>query len=243
MDCQLVIVPENFALGGLNPSRTLEIAQQERSGGPQPLQNFLKQQARQHGLWIVGGTIPLFPDSGDQQKPFTTTLVIDADGNEVARYNKIHLFDADVADSNGQYRESDNFSAGDGVVVVDTPVGKLGLAICYDLRFSELFFALRQQGAEVIAVPSAFTAVTGEAHWEILLRARAIETQCYVAGAGMGDREHPKRPNWGGSAIVDGWGVVLAGLEGGDGLITAEIDLQRLHQQRQQMPVMQHRRL
>ncbi|MGX9079570.1 nitrilase-related carbon-nitrogen hydrolase, partial [Klebsiella pneumoniae] len=143
-------------------------------------------------------------------KPHACSLLIDDQGERVARYDKLHLFDVDVADNRGRYRESDDFAHGQRVVVADTPVGRLGLTVCYDLRFPELFAALREAGAELISVPAAFTAVTGEAHWEPLLRARAIENQCYVAAANQGGTHETGRQTWGHSMVIDPWGRVLA---------------------------------
>jgi len=160
----------------------------------------------------------------------------------VARYDKLHLFDADVADSRGRYRESDDYAAGSQVVVADTPLGRLGMSVCYDLRFAELYTALRAAGAELISVPSAFTAVTGEAHWTALIRARAIETQCYVLAAAQGG-EHPGgRITHGHSSIVDPWGRLLCQQPSGEAALLAERDAIEQAAIRQRMPVQRHRR-
>ena len=166
--------------------------------------------ARDLRLWIVAGTLPLPPEGQPEAKANACSLLIDEHGERVARYDKLHLFDVDVADARGRYRESDDYAFGQKIVVADTPVGRLGLTVCYDLRFPELYTALREAGAELITAPSAFTAVTGAAHWQVLVRARAIETQCYLLAAGQGG-VHPRgRETFGHSAIVDPWGRVLA---------------------------------
>ena len=151
-------------------------------------------------------------------------------GHEVARYDKIHLFDAMVDDAHGQYRESDSFEPGRRVVTVDTPAGRLGLAICYDLRFPELFRALREQGADWVCLPSAFTWQTGDAHWHALIRARAIENQVWVVAAGQGGQNSERRKTYGHSLICDPWGEVVCELEQGPGVVLAGLDLERLEQ-------------
>jgi len=234
---KLVVLPEAFALFISNEQRRLGVAE----AGPQArVRPFLAEQAARHGVWLVGGTIPLLEPGG--QRPHAACLVFDDQGRELARYDKMHLFDVDVTDSQGSYRESDVFCPGAGAMVVPTPFGVLGLSVCYDLRFPELYQWLRQQGAELIAVPSAFTRRTGLAHWLTLLRARAIETQCYVIGANQGGLHNAKRATSGGSAIVDGWGEVLAEAPFGETCIVAEVDRERLRAERRAMPVAQHRR-
>lgn len=184
---RLAVLPENFAAMG---RRDLAAIGRAEALGEGPILPWLKRAARDLSLWIVAGTLPLPPDDDADGKPHACSLLIDDQGERVARYDKLHLFDVDVADNRGRYRESDDFAHGQRVVVADTPVGRLGLTVCYDLRFPELFGALREAGAELISVPAAFTAVTGAAHWQVLTRARAIETQCYVLAAGQGG-EHP----------------------------------------------------
>lgn len=204
--------------------------------------------ARELDLWIVAGTLPAAfrPDGGAVSggRVRTACHVVDSDGEIVARYDKIHLFDVDVDDATGSYRESATFEPGDRVVCVDTPAGRIGLSVCYDLRFPELYRALLDQGAEVLVVPAAFTQVTGEAHWEPLLRARAIENQCYVVGSAQGGRHGPSRTTWGHSQIVDPWGRVLAhcGAEGA-GFVAADRDIGEQERLRRRMPVASHRRL
>lgn len=203
----------------------------------------LQSWCREFGIWLVAGAIPMALPSGGKDRVRSACLVFDDRGEQVARYDKIHLFDVDVGDSQGSYRESERFEPGDDVVVLDTPVGKLGLSICYDIRFPELYRQLVEQGAELISVPAAFTHRTGKAHWEILLRARAIETQCYVLAADQCGWHDAKRQTWGHSMILDPWGEVLAQLDDEPGVATALIDLEKLRKVRQGMPVAQHRRL
>jgi predicted amidohydrolase len=192
----------------------------------------------------VGGTIPV---AGPNPKPFARSLLFDPEGNCVDHYDKIHLFDVEVSAESKQkkrYCESDHFSAGTRVTAVSTSIGKLGLSVCYDLRFAELYGQLAALDAQVIAVPSAFTAATGKDHWQVLLRARAIENQLFMIGANLVDRNHATRGLWGGSVIIDPWGTVLASVEGDcSGVAVAEIDLALIHKLQLKMPVRDHRRL
>lgn len=240
----LLVLPENFAYYGANPQRLREAAETERGPGG-PARTLLAECARRHRVWILGGTLPLTSGlRGDRDpKPFAAALLYDDSGEEVARYHKIHLFDVAVRDTGQRYCESDSFRHGRDPALLQTPFGRLGISVCYDLRFPELYRYYAAGGAELLAVPSAFTATTGAAHWQLLLRARAVENQCYVIGANIGDRHHPKRPTWGGSAIVDPWGKVLAEVGDGDGVITADLDRDRLAQVRADMPALDHRRL
>lgn len=234
---QIVVLPEAFAL--FISSEQRQLGAQE--AGPQPfVRQFLAAQAALHGIWLVGGTVPLL--EAGQARPHAACWVFDNHGNEVARYDKIHLFDVDVGDRQGSYRESDTYQPGRTVTTVDTPFGKLGLAVCYDLRFPELFQLLRAQGAEIIAIPSAFTRRTGLAHWLPLLRARAIETQCYIIGANQGGQHSETRHTSGGSAIIDSWGEVLGEAGFGECCVLASIDLDKLQRERAAMPVARHRR-
>ncbi|MBH3340169.1 carbon-nitrogen hydrolase family protein [Pseudomonas mendocina] len=236
---RLAVLPENFAAMG---RRDLAAIGRAEAVGEGPILPWLKRAARDLSLWIVAGTLPLPPDDDAEGKPNACSLLIDDQGERAARYDKLHLFDVDVADNRGRYRESDDFAHGQRVVVADTPVGCLGLTVCYDLRFPELFGALREAGAELISVPAAFTAVTGAAHWQVLTRARAIETQCYVLAAGQGG-EHPgQRLTFGHSAIIDPWGSVLAEQDQGEAALLASRDAAEQAAIRQRMPVQQHRR-
>ncbi len=236
---RLAVLPENFAAMGRSDLPQLGHAE---AAGEGPVMPWLKQAARDLRLWIVAGTLPLPPDDCPQGKPNACSLLIDEQGQRIARYDKLHLFDADVADSRGCYRESDDYAAGQRLVVADTPVGRLGMSVCYDLRFAELYAALRAAGAELISVPSAFTTVTGEAHWESLIRARAIETQCYMLAAAQGG-EHPGgRTTHGHSSIVDPWGRLLPEQAAGEAALTAGRDVAEQAAIRQRMPVQRHRR-
>ncbi len=240
---QLLILPEAFALFGGKGQQELGASE----AGAQPrVRTFLAEQAARYKVWIVGGTLPVLQktdlsDSG-LQRPRAACLLFDSDGREAARYDKIHLFDVDVGDRQGSYRESDTYTPGDQVVVADTPFGRLGLAVCYDLRFAELFQLMRERGAEIIALPSAFTRKTGLAHWLPLLRARAIETQCYIVGANQGGIHSAKRQTSGGSVIVDSWGSVCVEAGFGECAVTAVVDREKIRRERAAMPVQQHRR-
>lgn len=237
----LAVLPENFALFGAARHR-------ETAGRLPWIQDWLAGQARHLGLWIVAGTLPVAerPDGSQvtDGRVCPASLVYGADGELKARYDKIHLFDVDVADAQGSYRESATFEPGTDIVVVDTPAGRLGLTVCYDLRFPELFRQLADRGAELVSVPAAFTHVTGEAHWSVLLRARAIENQLFVIGSGQAGQHNPQRRTWGHSQIVDPWGRVLAEqVPEGPAVVAAECDLGMLHELRARMPVSLHRRL
>lgn len=236
---RLAVLPENFAAMGRRDLADLARAEAIGAG---PVLPWLKQAARDLDLWIVAGTLPLPPDDQPQARPHACSLLIDADGERVARYDKLHLFDVDVADSQGRYRESDDYVHGARVVVADTPVGRLGLSVCYDLRFPELYSALRVAGAELISAPAAFTAVTGAAHWQILLRARAIETQCYVLAANQGGTHPGNRETFGHSMIIDPWGRVLAEQPLGECVLLAARDAEAQAAIRQSMPLEIQRR-
>ncbi|WP_439887566.1 carbon-nitrogen hydrolase family protein [Pseudomonas sp. MBLB4123] len=236
---RLAVLPENFAAMG---RRDLAALGRREALGEGPILPWLQQTARDLRLWIVAGTIPLPPDGQPEAKAHACSLLIDEQGQRVARYDKLHLFDVDVSDSRGRYRESDDYAHGARVVVADTPVGRLGLTVCYDLRFPELYGALREAGAELISAPSAFTAVTGAAHWQVLIRARAIETQCYVLAADQGGRHPGGRETHGHSAIVDPWGRILAEQASGEAVLLAPRDAAEQAAIRQRMPVARHKR-
>lgn len=237
----LVVLPENFAV--FDASQYVAVAARL----PELLER-LGALARELDIWIVAGTLPAADRPDGSPVPGgrvrTASHVIDSDGEVVARYDKMHLFDVDVADAQGSYRESATFEPGDAVVCVNTPVGRLGLTVCYDLRFPELFRALADDGAELVTVPAAFTAVTGEAHWQVLLRARAIENQLYVIGTAQGGVHSSTRTTWGHSQIIDPWGRVLAEqTESGSGLILASRDRDAQRELQKRMPVHRHRRI
>lgn len=239
----VAVLPENFAV--LDADQMVARGLDERTVDG-PIRHFLAEQARRHGLWIVGGSLPLAtrPDGqAIEDRVRATCLVVDDKGQEVARYDKIHLFDATVEDRQGQYRESDTFEPGEAVVAIDTPVGKLGLTICYDLRFPELFRALRELECDWVSIPSAFTWHTGDAHWHPLVQARAIENQVWVVAAGQGGQNSERRRTYGHSLIVDPWGRVVKELVEGAGVVMAELNPQLTAEVRQRMPVWSHRRL
>lgn len=198
--------------------------------------DWLAAQAATHSLWLVAGAVPQ-PAPGDDARVRSASLVFNPEGELVQRYDKIHLFDVDVGDAQGSYRESDTFSAGSDIVNIETPVGNIGLTICFDLRFPEQYQALRDAGADIILVPAAFTHTTGEAHWEILLKARAIETQCYVLAANQCGWHDDKRRTWGHSMIIDPWGESLGMLHESPGVIVADVDLKELEDLRKKMPL------
>jgi nitrilase len=233
---QLAILPENFALMGRGESDKVQVREAEGEG---PIQAFLAEQAARHRLWLVGGTIPL-RTAADDNRVRAACLLFDDRGRQVARYDKVHLFDVQVVGSAERYAESATIEPGDRYVVADTPFGRLGLAVCYDLRFPEQFRALVEQGMEILALPAAFTAATGKAHWETLLRARAIENQCYVIASAQGGKHANGRETYGDSLIIDPWGEILDRLPEGPGVVLAEFDRERLANIRQQFPVLQH---
>ncbi|MEE8388141.1 MAG: carbon-nitrogen hydrolase family protein [Acidiferrobacterales bacterium] len=233
----LVVLPENFALMPMKESDRLQVAEPHGDG---QLQDFLATHAREHGLWIVGGTIPV--TANDKQKVCPACLVYNDKGENVARYDKMHLFDVNL-ENGEEYHESANQEPGDQTVVIDTPFGKLGLAVCYDLRFPELFRRMLDEGAELFAVPSAFTEITGKAHWEVLVRARAIENLAYVIAADQGGYHVNGRETHGDSMIVGPWGLIHDRLARGSGVVIAEIDLKRITSIRNSLPSIQHRRI
>ena len=236
---RLAVLPENFSALGRRDAAALG---RQEANGEGPVLPWLQRTARDLGLWIVAGTLPLPPQGQPDGKPRACSLLVDGQGQFVARYDKLHLFDVDVSDSRGRYRESDDYAHGGQVVVADTPVGRLGLTVCYDLRFPELYGALREAGAELITAPSAFTRVTGAAHWEVLIRSRAIETQCYLLAAAQGGVHPGGRETYGHSLIVDPWGRKLAERAEGEATLLAERDAGEQAAIRERMPVLRHKR-
>jgi nitrilase len=237
-DAAVAVLPENFAFMGRGEAAKLAVAEAPGEG---PIQDFLAGAAKQFGLWVVGGTIPLRTD--DAARVAAASLVFDGQGRQVARYDKIHLFDVDVPGKQESHRESRAVRPGTEPVVVDTPAGRLGLAVCYDVRFPELFRRLLAQGAEWFSLPSAFTVPTGRAHWEMLLRARAVENLSYLVAAAQAGVHENGRETYGDSLIVEPWGRVVTRLPRGTGVITAELDLARQRRLRQDFPAVDHRRL
>jgi len=237
---RLAVLPENFAFMGDGDAAKLAIAETPGAG---PIQEFLSTQARRHGLWLLGGTLPLRADKTGEARAYASALLFDADGRQVSRFDKWHLFDVHIPERDEHYEESRSTLAGDAIRVLDTPIGRIGLAVCYDLRFPELFRRMADEQVEILALPSAFTAATGRAHWEVLLRARAIENLSYVIAPNQGGRHENGRETWGDSMIVDPWGQVLARLASGAGVVTAGINLATLRATRARFPVLQHRKL
>jgi predicted amidohydrolase len=230
---ELLVLPENFSCMGVHETDKLAIAEEAGQG---PIQHTVSQLAKQYGIWVIAGTLPI---KAPANRVRARSYVYDAKGNTVAYYDKIHLFDVRVSEHEA-HQESLTIEPGEKIVVVDTPVGRVGLSVCYDLRFAELYRELALRGAELFAVPSAFTAVTGQAHWDALLRARAIEQLSYVLASNQGGLHASGRHTHGHSMCIDPWGRVLAKQEHGAGVIFADIDLHQLHQLRQQFPCHEH---
>ena len=229
---RLVALPEYFPLIGASDAERLTARETDGAG---PIQAFLSEAARRHGVWLVGGSLPLVAD--DPAKMRNSCLVYDDQGRRVARYDKIHLFG--FTKGTESYNESLTIERGSRVVSFDSPCGRIGVAICYDLRFPELFRALGV--VDLLVIPAAFTETTGRAHWELLLRSRAVENQCYLLAAAQGG-EHPnRRVTHGNSMIVDPWGEVLGRLDKGAGVVVAEIDPARIAEVRACLPALKHR--
>lgn len=230
---KLVALPEYFPLISGDEMDKVRAREKEGAG---PLQDFLRETALRHKVWLVGGSIPLEASGPDKVR--NTSLVFDDAGRRVARYDKIHLFGFQRGTE--QYNESRTIEAGDAVVVFDSPVGRVGLSVCYDLRFPELYRAMGP--VDLLVVPAAFTHTTGQAHWELLLRARAVENLCYVLASAQGGTHPSGRRTWGDSMVVDPWGVVLERLPKGAGVVTAEMDPARIADLRASLPSLEHRR-
>jgi nitrilase len=233
---QLAALPEYFCFMGASDADKLEIAETPGSG---PIQRFLAEQARSLGIWLIGGTVPLKTD--DPEHARNSCCVFAPDGTLAARYDKIHLFHYDSGRE--RYDEAAVLEAGGEPTVVQAGALRVGLSICYDLRFPELYRAMMDPPCDLISVPSAFTWTTGRAHWEVLLRARAIENQCYVVAAAQGGTHENGRRTWGHSMVIDPWGEVLAQLPEGEGVVLGTVDGERLAAVRAQLPALRHRRL
>ncbi|MFA9949018.1 carbon-nitrogen hydrolase family protein [Dentiradicibacter hellwigii] len=229
---RLAVLPEYFAVMGMRERDKLALREPDGRG---VIQDFLREAARRHGLWLVGGSLPLAASHPD--KVLNTCLVFNPQGERVARYDKIHLFGFE---QNGErYDESASIEAGRQPVAFEAPCGRVGLSICYDLRFPELY---RRLGVvSLIVVPAAFTETTGRAHWEVLLRARAIENQCYVLAAAQGGQHENGRETHGNSLLIDPWGVTLARRDKGEGVVVGDLDPARLADVRASLPALQHR--
>lgn len=232
LGAKLVVLPEYFAIMGLKDTDKVAVREQDGSG---PIQDFLSTTAKKNKIWIIGGTVPLvsqFPN-----KVRNSCLVYDDKGKQVARYDKIHLFGLDLG--NEHYHEENTIEAGDAVKVVETPFGKIGLSVCYDLRFPELYRAMGE--VNIIVVPAAFTDTTGKAHWETLIRARAIENLSYVIAPAQGGYHVSGRETHGNTMIVDPWGVILDRLPRGSGVVIATMNPKYQESLRKSLPALKHR--
>lgn len=229
----LAQLPENFAFMGLHELDKLKVAEIAGNG---PIQKRISFLAKSLGLWVIAGTIPI---KAEGSRVRSSSFVYDNHGKVAARYDKIHLFDVRVSDKEA-HQESLTIEPGTKVVCVDTPVGRIGLSVCYDLRFPELFYELLQKGAQLFSVPSAFTEITGKAHWDVLLRARAIENLSYVLAANQGGVHQNGRHTYGHSMLIDPWGRILSQAETGPGLVLGQIDLELMQQRRSQFPSIDH---
>ncbi|MES2203889.1 MAG: carbon-nitrogen hydrolase family protein [Pseudomonadota bacterium] len=232
---KLIVLPEMFAIMGFTATDSVAV---QETFGEGKIQNFLASQAKKHHVWIVGGTIPV--KSENPNKIRAACLVYNDQGQVVARYDKAHLFDATICPVEC-YRESNTAEPGDELVIVETPFGKLGLAVCYDLRFSEIFIEFMKQGVELIAVSAAFVEKTGIAHWHALLRARAIENFSYVIASNQWGTHASQRKTYGHSLIVDPWGKIIDEMQQpANGVVYGEVDLDYLREKRKSIPVLAH---
>ena len=233
---ELAALPEYFCLMGRRDDDKLHIAEAPGAG---PIQAFLSAQAKLHGLWLIGGTLPM--RTADPARARNASCIYAPDGSLAARYDKMHLFRYD----NGResYDEARVLEAGDQAVAFQAGALRVGLSVCYDLRFPELYRQLCAPPCDLLSVPAAFTHTTGRDHWELLLRARAVENQCYVIAPAQGGLHENGRRTWGHSMVIDPWGQVLAVLPEGEGVVLADVDAQRLAAVRQQLPALAHRRL
>ena len=238
LGADVACLPENFSFIGLKDADKLQVAEADGIG---PIQDFLRDTARQLKMWILAGTTVIKGDSPTRVS--NASLLLDAQGKRVARYDKIHLFDVAIPGREERYLESKHVTPGHELVVADTPVGKLGLSVCYDMRFPELYRELVSRGAEWLAMPAAFTVPTGRAHWETLLRARAIENLCYVVAPAQVGTHTSGRETYGDTLVVDYWGQVLSRLAKGTGVVTVDIDLAKQRETRARFPALDNRRL
>ncbi len=232
---QFALLPEYFPI--MSDDETAKIGIGE-TPGKGPIQDFLAGQARENGLWLMAGTFSL--QSDEASRVYNSCLLFNPDGHCTHRYDKIHLFDVQVDDEEA-YNESDTIVPGNGTVVAETPLGNIGMTVCYDLRFPELYRELSSQQAQIMTVPSAFTYATGKRHWELFLRARAVENLCFVIASNQGGQNTETRRTWGHSMIIDPWGDVLCSVEEGPGVACADIDLARVRELRQSFPALEHR--
>ncbi len=233
----IIVLPEMFAVMGVDQMDKVKMREPFGHG---PIQDFLSEAAATHHIWLVGGTIPLTVEKNDE-KVNASCLLLNDQGKVVARYDKIHLFDVSIHQTRESYHESKTTEPGNKVVVAQTPWGKLGLAVCYDLRFPELFRTMSDQEVEMVVLPAAFTFTTGSLHWDVLVRARAIENQVYLIAAAQTGVHENGRKTYGHSMIVDPWGVVKASLSDDQGVVRATLDFDYLKKIRGEFPVLSHR--
>ncbi|HEY8101698.1 MAG TPA: carbon-nitrogen hydrolase family protein [Burkholderiaceae bacterium] len=231
---QLVLLPEYWPIMGMHEADKVEHAEQLDRG---PIQAFMSDSARAHKIWLIGGTLPMV--APEANKVLNTVMVYNPAGERVVHYDKIHLFS--FAKGDESYDEARTIVHGDAVKTFDAPFGKVGLSVCYDLRFPELYRAMGD--CALIVVPAAFTYTTGKAHWEILLKARAIENQCYVLASAQGGVHQNGRRTWGHSMLIDPWGEIIAELAEGEGVVIGDIDPHHLQQVRENLPALKHRKL
>lgn len=229
---QLVLLPEYFCFMGFKDTDKIAVREPHGDG---PIQRFLSDAARRHGVWVIGGTLPLV--APEPERVLNTTLVFNPQGTEVARYDKIHLFSFEKGEES--FDEARTIRPGDAVRTFDAPFGRVGLSVCYDLRFPELY--RRMGDCALMVVPSAFTYTTGRAHWETLLRARAVENQCYVLAAAQGGKHENGRRTWGHSMLIDPWGEIVAVRDEGAGAVVGDIDPARIQEVRTSLPAWRHR--
>ena len=235
---KLVVLPENFAFMGLNEADKLAVAETYRNG---PIQLAISEMAKKHRLWIVAGTIPIASD--DPARCYASSLVFNAKGECVLRYDKMHLFDVQVSASES-HKESNSTCAGTQLKVIDTPVGRVGLSVCYDVRFPEFYRQLREMGADILIVPAAFTFDTGKVHWHTLLKARAIENLSYVVAANQGGEHQNGRKTYGHSMIVSPWGNIESSCSESEvNIAIAGIDIEGMMRTRETFPCLNHRKL
>lgn len=235
-EAKLIVLPENALFMG--NSLQSQVAHAEPLGQG-VLQDSLSKLAKNYSVWLLVGSLPI----KDKKSLYSASLLWNSHGECVARYNKIHLFDVSLPSVEESYQESAVFRAGQEILVVETPIGHLGMSICYDIRFPEMYRKMVEMGAEVFAVPAAFTTHTGEAHWHVLLRARAIENQCYLIAAGQTGVHSSGRETYGHSCIIDPWGRVVTEQTEGEGVVVSDIDLRKLHQLRKDFPTLKHRKI
>ncbi|MGY6156451.1 carbon-nitrogen hydrolase family protein [Paraburkholderia graminis] len=229
---QLVLLPEYFCFMGFKDTDKLAVREAYREG---PIQRFLADAARRHKVWVIGGTLPI--TAPEPSRVLNTTLVFDPEGNEAARYDKIHLFNFEKGEES--FDEARTICPGGEVRTFESPFGRVGLSVCYDLRFPELY--RRMGDCALMVVPSAFTYTTGRAHWEMLLRARAVENQCYVLAAAQGGKHENGRRTWGHSMLIDPWGEVVAVRDEGAGVVAGTLERTRIDEVRQSLPAWRHR--